>query len=1613
MSDGKQRPLKVFISSTYIDLKNYRQVAIEVAERYKCAPLAMELFGSQPDEPTKVAKTKVQECDIFVGIYAHRYGFIPEGQQKSTIHQEYELAKKLKKYCLCFVLDPNFSWNPKLVEPEKYERLKSFLNNVKRENVVSFFATTSDFEAKLSSSLGKILLERQTAVTAGDEYSPGKEMLAERQTGSDAAFEPEGGSREVPEPETRDRAGFQIPPRCISDMPAKVDLLGFSDYVKGLKDFIAGDSTEKPITIGIDAAWGMGKTTLMGMIKDELDAETKVGRWGIRFHTIWFNAWKYDKEESLWAALALELLAQLKKQLSAWQKLQFWAKLSWKRCDRRAVGQVVLKIGAYVAAVGLLGLTLFCIASLWLEANVLAQYAKVYGMVGMLGAIAASGKEIYDRLGRPLDVKISKYIREPKYKERVGFIAEFETDFRHIVEITTKGGKYPLVVFIDDLDRCAPSKPVEIIEAINILSDAKHCIFLLGIDARSVAASIESKYKPLKEHLGDQNEGTAGTLGQHFLEKIIQINFRIPRTEPNAMLGYISAKLTPLQGTTIDVMDHRASEQQREGQGPTKEGQGTSGTGLEVPEQFTERRDGPARLFDRDEAVQRWVWEAASFLDYNPRKVTRFINLFRLLALIANRRHLLEKADFRLDLLAKWVVVTSKWPGVVQPILSDPNYISRLIEARQIGDRLNRFEYNPEEEKDLRSRFDTYLKDTRIKHYIDEVDLVSLLGEFSGVGRDTLSYYLHLGQITASSSQRDEVRKAGTEGETRTRRAKIVPVAPTPYIAHSYALPPNFTGREVEKAMLSNWLHNAKEPMLVLEAIGGMGKTALSWVWLHDDVLERKAELDGVFWWSFYEEPFETFLEYLYHYVTSREMKVEEEAVRMGVMATLNSILHNNRFLLILDGFERALRGYASMSAMYIQEKGFSGVKEAGEDDWGRRQRQCVHPYAGKFLKALASTETKTLMTTRLFPTVLQEISGVQHEQLKGLSREDAVRFLRSEGIEGTRAQMERAGEIYDFHPLMLKQLSSAIKRKRKKDIESAFELNLIDQKEPQKILNRSFELLSVDEKKVATAVSVFRSSFDFVTAKALFPEMDENALWEVLSGLQQLGFIFYDEKEKRFDFHPIMRSFLYDNLTTKDEVHERAAEYFQKIPPTKIVKLEDLNPVIELYHHLVEAGKMDEAFALLRDRFADIIYYQLSAYNLYNQLLRELFVDGEERPPRLKSESAQAWTLAALANSYSLSGEPNKAMPLILRAAKISESANDTRNIAIDLGNAANMAQVQIGKVSAADVHLRNSVAICQEIKDEFEAIGHQELGRVLVYQGQAEAKDELANASRLFEKLHVVQWLSVVSAYHSLGVLLQGRLAEASGGKQKACELSLEALQEAHRALEFVEKWAKKEYPMPRDFVRAYWLLGEALVLRTRDGARVENELKIRFYDEYFQEQKEEFIVKVGSELEAAERCLTEALRRCRAVNLVEMEADILLSSSELEWVKTPAIDREVGKLGQINQTLKEAHQIAERSGYRLQLADIHLFCGEILIETGQERLLGLSAKEHIEKAKEYAKDVSTFDDLYKSRNPHFYDGIEGYEMLKRGMTEKERIENGYFVAYQIAEALEKKLK
>ena len=70
-------------------------------------------MGARDKKPTKACLDLMGKCDLFIGIYAWRYGRIPEGSDISITEQEYQYAKKLKIPCLCYFIDEDYPWNPR------------------------------------------------------------------------------------------------------------------------------------------------------------------------------------------------------------------------------------------------------------------------------------------------------------------------------------------------------------------------------------------------------------------------------------------------------------------------------------------------------------------------------------------------------------------------------------------------------------------------------------------------------------------------------------------------------------------------------------------------------------------------------------------------------------------------------------------------------------------------------------------------------------------------------------------------------------------------------------------------------------------------------------------------------------------------------------------------------------------------------------------------------------------------------------------------------------------------------------------------------------------------------------------------------------------------------------------------------------------------------------------------------------------------------------------------------------------------------------------------------------------------------------------------------------
>ena len=129
--------MKVFLSSTELDLKDpYRMTATMALERLDGQVRGMEMFGARPESATEASLRELEMCELFVGIYAHRYGYIPIGSSISMTEQEYNKAKELKKPMFCYIIEPSYPWPPDMIEEEpgksKLRAFKERIDNVTR-----------------------------------------------------------------------------------------------------------------------------------------------------------------------------------------------------------------------------------------------------------------------------------------------------------------------------------------------------------------------------------------------------------------------------------------------------------------------------------------------------------------------------------------------------------------------------------------------------------------------------------------------------------------------------------------------------------------------------------------------------------------------------------------------------------------------------------------------------------------------------------------------------------------------------------------------------------------------------------------------------------------------------------------------------------------------------------------------------------------------------------------------------------------------------------------------------------------------------------------------------------------------------------------------------------------------------------------------------------------------------------------------------------------------------------------------------------------------------------------------------------------------------------------
>jgi tetratricopeptide (TPR) repeat protein len=490
-----------------------------------------------------------------------------------------------------------------------------------------------------------------------------------------------------------------------------------------------------------------------------------------------------------------------------------------------------------------------------------------------------------------------------------------------------------------------------------------------------------------------------------------------------------------------------------------------------------------------------------------------------------------------------------------------------------------------------------------------------------------------------------------------------IPKPPDPDIVHPYPLANNFTGRSSDRAALTQWFRTNGESILTLDAIGGMGKSALAWVWVNHDVLAvavpgvtaspadamvpvpQNERPEGVIWWSFYEEDasFQEFLKELYAY--DRRSRPPADMPMRDLLRSVVSILQTKRYLIVFDGFERELRAYGSLGAAYQSD----AVDEANDE-----QRACRTPATSDFLRQFAARpmHSRLLISTRLHPRELEGLPTVHHRKLDGLSEDDAIRFLTASGVHGPLVELRAVTKRFGNHPLVLRLLAGMIAHdpERPGDVLLARDYAPVEKAVSRNthILKRAYESLAEPVRALLSSLAAFRSPVNYDAVRSISGFAQEDALKNALRELVDRGLLFFiPASPARYDLHPVVRQYAYDRLTNAPAVALKIRDYFSGnlVPDDHIQSVKDLAPLMEVCHQTIRAGLYDDAASLYAERIYKLLFYRFGEIHLFQELMEEFFEDIDEGRSRLKSTRATLILAAALVAAYQHQGELERAL--------------------------------------------------------------------------------------------------------------------------------------------------------------------------------------------------------------------------------------------------------------------------------------------------------------------------------------------------------------------------------
>jgi hypothetical protein len=452
--------------------------------------------------------------------------------------------------------------------------------------------------------------------------------------------------------------------RTQADDPAMVDSLERGPFAAVLAARIVeirkSKRTDEPegdraFMVHLHGPWGSGKSSILNLLRRELE-QPKQGEASL---VVMFNAWKQQRMRPPWWALMNAIYRRAMDRPGAWaERLGLWRR--WWFWRWKAEVLPIALVGAIAA--GLIYLILSGQTQIDVEAAI---------KIGVVAAAALASIYAYARVmifGSQKAVQTYADLTTDPYRRIVKLFNRLVADIRP-----------PLVVFVDDLDRCDSDYVVELLEGIQTLFRHAPVTYVVAADRKWICSSFEKKYGDFAGSIGEP----CRPLGYLFLDKLFQISAEMPRLTREVQASYLAALLAEVAPSATAISPELIAEAEERVSGISNEADLqqliAEDEAQVVPAESLKESLDRHRALRHAAALQITSAQAAAetehrlqklshLLESNPRSMKRLVNAVGM----AQARGILEGRPAAPETRARWAMLSLRWPILADFIADNP-----------------------------------------------------------------------------------------------------------------------------------------------------------------------------------------------------------------------------------------------------------------------------------------------------------------------------------------------------------------------------------------------------------------------------------------------------------------------------------------------------------------------------------------------------------------------------------------------------------------------------------------------------------------------------------------------------------------------------------------------------------------------------------------------------------------------------------------------------------------------------------------------------------------------------------------------------------------------------